>query len=84
MFGNSTKYNPKVRNFWNQNESISLAKTFRIGEDVRIDLRGEAFNILNRTIFSAGSTNLNSNTFGQVTSQSNDPRQMQVALKLYW
>ena len=64
MFGNATKYNPKVRNFWNQDESVSLAKSFRISEDVRIDLRGEAFNILNRTIFGAGSTNLNSNTFG--------------------
>ena len=84
MFGNSTKYNPKVRNFWNQDESVSLAKSFRISEDMRIDLRGEAFNILNRTIFGSGSTNLNSNTFGVVTSQTNDPRQMQVALKFYW
>jgi hypothetical protein len=84
VFGNSTKYNPKVRNFWNKDESVSLAKSFRISEDVRIDLRGEAFNILNRTIFGSGNTNLNSNVFGIVTSQSNNPRQMQVALKLYW
>ena len=56
-----------------------LAKSFRIAEDVRIDLRGEAFNILNRTIFGTGNTNLNSNVFGIVTSQSNNPRQMQVA-----
>ena len=84
VFGNSTKYNPKVRNFWNQDESVSLAKSFHITEDVRIDLRGEAFNLLNRTIFSSGTTNLNSNTFGVVTSQVNDPRRMQVALKLYW
>lgn len=84
VFGNSTKYNPKVRNFWNQDESVSLAKSFRISEDVRIDLRGEAFNLLNRTIFGSGNTNLNSNVFGIVTSQTNTPRQMQVALKLYW
>jgi hypothetical protein len=84
VFGNATKYNPKVRNFWNKDESVSLAKSFHITEDVRIDLRGEAFNIFNRTIFSAGNTNLNSNVFGVVTSQSNDPRRMQVALKLYW
>ena len=54
VFGNSTKYNPKVRNFWNQDESISLAKSFRITEDMRHRLRGEAFNILNRTIFGSG------------------------------
>ena len=38
----------------------------------------------NRTVFGTGSTNLNSHTFGQVTNQVNDPRQMQVGLKLYW
>ena len=84
LFGNATRFNPKVRSFWNKNENISIAKTFRITENTRIDLRGEAFNILNRTIFSTGSTNLNAADFGRVISQSNDPRQMQVALKIYW
>lgn len=83
-FGNATRYNPKVRAFWGQNENVSLAKTFSIRENIRIDLRGEAFNLLNRTIFDTGSTNLDSATFGLVTSQVNTPRQMQVALKLYW
>jgi len=45
---------------------------------------GEAFNISNRTRFGTGSTSLNSTTFGVVNSQSNNQRQMQVALKLYW
>ena len=62
--------------------SRKLAKSFRITESVRVDLRGEAFNLLNRTVFDTGSTNLNAGTFGQVTSQMNTPRQMQVALKL--
>jgi hypothetical protein len=86
-FGNATRYNPKVRAFWNQNENVSLSKTFAVKEHLRIDLRGEAFNIFNRTVFntsSTGLTNLDSATFGLVTSQLNDPRQMQVALKLYW
>ncbi len=84
LFGNETRYNPKVRAFWNKDESVSLAKTFSITEQVRVDLRGEAFNLFNRTIFGTGSTNLNAGNFGQVTSQANNPRQMQVALKLYW
>lgn len=83
-FGNATRYNPKVRSFWGQNENVSIAKTFPIRENLRIDLRGEAFNLLNRTIFDTGSTNLDSATFGLVTSQANTPRQMQVALKIYW
>jgi hypothetical protein len=84
VFGNVTRYNPKVRGFWGKTENVSVAKTFRITESTRIDLRGEAFNIFNRTIFGTGNTNLNSNVFGVVANQANDPRQMQVALKIYW
>lgn len=83
-FGNATRFNPKVRGFWNQSENVSLAKTFNVGERLRIDLRGEAFNIFNRTIFGTGSTNLNAGTFGVVQNQGNDPRQMQMGLKIYW
>jgi hypothetical protein len=83
-FGNSTKYNPKVREFPIFNENISLAKSFALGESRRIDFRWEAFNLFNRVRFGTGSTSLNSNTFGVVTNQGNDARQMQVALKLYW
>ena len=60
------------------------AKSFVIRESKRLDFRGEAFNLLNRTVFAAPGTNLNSTSFGLVTSQSNSPRQMQVALKFYW
>jgi hypothetical protein len=84
LYGNSTRFNPKARGFWGKNENISLAKSFRVTEKLRIDLRGEAFNLLNRTVFSAGNTNLNSSTFGQVISQDNTPRQMQLGLKIYW
>jgi hypothetical protein len=84
VFGNATRYNPKVRSFWGASENVSLAKTFLITERLRIDLRGEAFNIFNRTIFGTGSTNLNAGNFGIVTNQANDPRQMQIGLKIYW
>jgi hypothetical protein len=83
-FGNVTRYNPKVRSFWNQNENVSLARTFRVTESIRVDLRAEAFNLLNRTIFGTGSTNLDAGNFGQVTSQSNTPRQLQMVWKVYW
>jgi hypothetical protein len=83
-FGNVTRYNPKVRAFPNLNESISVAKTFNFTERWRMDFRWEVFNMFNRTVFGTGNTNLNSNVFGVVTNQVNDPRQMQVGLKMYW
>jgi hypothetical protein len=55
-----------------------------MSERFHLDFRAEAFNLLNRTIFGSPSTNLNSNSFGVITSQSNSPRQIQLALKLYW
>jgi hypothetical protein len=84
VFGNATRFNPQVRSFFRSNENVSLAKTFRVTENMRVDLRGEAFNIFNRTIFGTGNTNLNNAAFGVVTNQSNDPRQLQVGLKIYW
>ena len=82
-FGNATRYNPKVRSFPIFSENISFAKRFSIRERFAVDFRWEAFNLFNRVRFGTGSTNLNSSTFGVVTSAS-DPRRMQVGLKLYW
>jgi hypothetical protein len=82
-FGNATRFAP-IRGFWGASENVSLAKTFHISERMRFDLRGEAFNALNRVVFSSPNTNLNNLNFGRVTGQANSPRQMQVALKIYW
>lgn len=83
-FGNVTRYNPKVRAFPTYNENVSLAKSFSFTEDFRLDFRWEMFNMFNRHIFALPNTNLNNNTFGQVTSTVGEARQMQVGLKLYW
>ncbi|MEJ7606883.1 MAG: hypothetical protein WKF37_11585 [Bryobacteraceae bacterium] len=50
LLGNATRFNPKLRAFPGLNENVTLAKTFP-RENVRLDLRGEAFNVLNRTVF---------------------------------
>lgn len=83
-FGNVTRHNPKARSLPIFNENISLAKKFTMSERFSLDFRWEAFNLFNRVQFSSGGTNLDSTSFGVVTSQANDPRRMQVGLKLYW
>jgi len=87
LLGNATRYNPLVRSFPNLNENVSLGKSFNFTESFRLDFRAEAFNLLNRVVFAAPSStcsNLSSTCFGAITSQYNTPRQMQLALKLYW
>jgi hypothetical protein len=86
-FGNATRYNPKVREFPNYNENFSVAKGFQLHEKLRLDFRAEAFNAFNRVRFGTGSTSLQSQSFGRLTSNGdllNSPRQVQLAMKLYW
>jgi hypothetical protein len=79
--------NPKVRLFPNLTENMSVTRSFPITERAHLEFRAEAFNIFNRVRFGTGSTSLQSQTFGVLTgsgSQINSPRQMQLALKLYF
>jgi hypothetical protein len=89
-FGNQTRFNPKFRQFANLSENVSLTKTFVLGgkdSSRRLDFRAEAFNVFNRTRFGTGSLQIQSATFGRLTSSGdllNSPRQLQLALKLYF
>lgn len=82
--GDATRFNPRARTQWNAVENYSIARAFRITESTRFDFRFEAFNLVNRSIFSTGSTNVTSPTFGVVTETINSPRRVQLAAKLYW
>jgi len=81
--GNAPRLNPEVRRPWNLNENISVSKTFKV-QGKSLDVRVEAFNLFNRVVWGAPNTNFSNNAFGQVTSQFNTPRQMQLGLKFYW
>jgi len=88
VIGNMTRYNPKFRSRPSRSENFSFSRSFRFTERMRLDLRGEMFNAFNRAIFGMGSLSLQSTTFGVLgrTSgdQANSPRQVQLALKLYF
>ncbi len=86
-FGNATRFNPLVRQFPLLNENLSVARSFPIRESLRMEFRAEAFNIFNRVRFGTGSANLQDVNFGHLTSSAdllNTPRQLQLALKLYF
>lgn len=86
-FGNMTRFNPNFRFLPNLNENISLQKRFNIaGDRFYAQLRGEAFNIFNRTQWgpSGGAQTLQDPNFGVWQNQINTPRRLQIALKLYF
>jgi hypothetical protein len=58
----------------------SVSRLFRIHEHQSLELRGEAFNVLNRLNANNPTSALNSATFGRVLSAA-DPRIMQLAMK---
>jgi hypothetical protein len=81
-FGSSARSYTELRapNFYN--ESFGLMRRIKAGEKVTVTIRGEFFNMFNRTVFGAPVSNLSAANFGRVTSQANSPRQGLVALRL--
>lgn len=59
---------------------MSLSKSFNVFKDNRIELRVEAFNVLNKTNFRAPNGNRSSAAFGTITA-TYDPRQIQLGAK---
>ena len=71
---------------WYFNVNMGLLKTIKIGERYKLQLRAEAFNVLNRTNFNiAENTNIfdvGRDTFGQIPLASTyNPRIMQFAFR---
>ncbi|MEJ7708985.1 MAG: hypothetical protein WKF84_03815 [Pyrinomonadaceae bacterium] len=84
QLGNASRTNSHARTPSQYNENFSLAKTITFGEQRRLDLRAEAFNVFNRVRFDPGSTNIDDVNFGRVTRTLNEPRRMQFAAKFYF
>jgi hypothetical protein len=84
--GNAPRVLPNARMPGTNNLTASLFKEVSLGfrEGARLQIRLEAFNALNRVQFAAPDTNVGDSTFGQIVGQANQPRQVQVALKLYF
>jgi hypothetical protein len=64
---------------------VNLAKRFKLPwrEGMSLEFRGEFFNAFNHPQFNNPDVNLGDANFGKITSAIN-PRQGQLALKLYW
>jgi len=66
------------------NVDASMLKNFTLHERLRLQLRAEFFNALNHPQFSAPNLSPTSSTFGTITSQANNTREIQFALRLLW
>ena len=83
-FGNASRTIPNVMGPRLINMDIALYKDFVIKEKYTIDLRGEAFNLLNRPDFGNPNLTVGSPTFGTITSLLVNPlpRNIQLSLRV--
>ncbi len=80
-FGNTSRY-INLRAPAGLSESLALLKDTQFRERFKLQFRAEFANPFNRVVFSAPDSNLSDTAFGQIQSQSNSPRNIQLGLKL--
>jgi hypothetical protein len=80
-FGNESRADSAIRTAGIANWDFAAVKALRVGERVRIQFRAEFFNTFNRVQFGSPAPQLGTAQFGQVTSQNNNPRLVQFALR---
>ena len=66
------------------NWDFGLMKRFDVYEDINLEFRAEFFNILNAHSFAMFDEDIDSSSFGRISSTSSGRRIIQFALKLIW
>ncbi len=73
-----------IRTPWSFTCNLSLGKQFslaRVREDMNVEFRIEAQNAFNHPVFGTPNTSVDDPSFGQITSTSVGPREVQLAIK---
>jgi hypothetical protein len=60
---------------------MSAAKDIGLYRETTLQLRLDSFNTFNQVIFAGPSASFGAQGFGAITSQSNNPRQLQISAK---
>ena len=61
---------------------FTLARVFRITEQMHLEFRAEAFNVFNMMNYGVPDVDMSTPTFGQITTLATTPRQLQLSLRL--
>jgi len=83
-YGNVSRTLPDTRGPRNSNIDFSVFKIFQLSESLRLQFRAEIFNATNTPIFALPNGAFGGANFGVISSQANRPRQVQLALRLYF
>lgn len=83
-FGNTPRLDSRNRGPRTVNLDFSLIKNMPITESTRLQFRAEAFNLTNTPVFGLPNTTVGNPGFGVIGGQANQPRNLQLGLKLIW
>jgi hypothetical protein len=81
-FGNASRTMPDARSHGIANYDFTIFKNTQLSEGVGLQFRTEVFNLFNRVRFGYPGTALGTPQFGVISGQFNDPRLVQLALRL--
>jgi hypothetical protein len=79
VYGNESRTDNTLRGPGQANWDMSLYKDFPIHENMAFNLRVEAFNLFNRVQFGNPNTSVGNTSIGQITTQLNNPRALQLS-----
>jgi hypothetical protein len=83
-FGNASRTMPDARSHGINNFDFTVFKNTLLTERFRLQFRTEVFNLFNRVRFTHPGTAIGVPQFGVVSGQLNDPRLIQLALRLFF
>lgn len=81
-FGNSPGFLPRTRGPAHVNEDFGIIKNTRLSERVAVQFRADMFNVFNRVGRGDPDTCVDCGSFGLIFDPGNDPRVIQLALRL--
>jgi hypothetical protein len=84
QLGNVPRSAGSLRGPLSFDDNASVIKMFPIHEDLGLEFRAEAFNILNKADFGLPASSVGGSGFGNITSQYNLPRNVQMSMTLHF
>jgi hypothetical protein len=83
-FGDESRLDPTLRAEGIKNWDFSLSKTMKIKENLSLHLGAEFFNLFNQVQVAPPNTSFGNPLFGKITTQTNNPREIQLTARVFF
>jgi hypothetical protein len=83
-FGDESRLDPSLRAEGVKDWDFSLSKTTKMTEKLSFNFGAEFFNLFNQVQFAPPNTAFGNPLFGKITTQANNPRQIQLTARMFF